>query len=216
MSARPCASSRSLRMSGDRSSRARRSNAQTKSLARSTRITPRLPDSASGLTTDGEGAVRRERRRIVGNRDVEKRRRQQTRGLEGAPARELVPARSNRRRRIAGQSERLGDAGGQNRRPIADRDDPVVDACRSQAAITASTDAASSQKRTGIARSDQGSLELIAPIAGKDDPHAELLGRLAKRSDLVARRRRQKQDVLHTRSICSGPGSAQQYHASVI
>ena len=166
MSARPWASSRSLRMSGDRSSR---------------RQAFECPDEVAGpihahhaatsrqrerLDDRGEGAGRRQRRRIVGNRDVEKRGRQQTRRLEGAPAGEFVAAGSNRRRRIAGKSERLGDARGQNRRPIADGDDPSG-RVSAQAATTVVDRAGLVPEANGNRPIRPGILELIAPIAGK-------------------------------------------------
>src|SRR5918994_644294 len=61
-----------------------------------------------------------------------------------------------------------------------------------------------------------GVLQTVAAIAGEHETDTELAGGLAKGSDLISGRRCQKKNASHTRSSCSGPGSAQQYHPSVI
>jgi len=61
-----------------------------------------------------------------------------------------------------------------------------------------------------------GVLESIAAIARKHETYAKTLGGLAERTNLISGRRREEKNALHTRSICSGAGSAQQYHPSVM
>src|SRR6185503_2290033 len=58
--------------------------------------------------------------------------------------------------------------------------------------------------------------QLIAPVAREHETHAQLLGRLAERADLIPRRRGNDEDLRQTSCMSSGDGSAQQYHASVM
>ncbi len=72
-------------------------------------------------------------------------------GLECTPARELVAADADGVGGIAGKPERVRDTGAEDGRSVANGDDAVDGrGCGSRSRI-ASSDCASSQKRTGMA-----------------------------------------------------------------
>ena len=116
---------RSARISGRDSNVETRSNAATSASGVSTRITPRLPDNDTGLTT--AGYLARLDTSIGSASTVAAmiaRRRQP--GLRHPLARQpLVRARPRRVRRMPRKTQRLGDTRGEHDRPIADRDHAV-------------------------------------------------------------------------------------------
>jgi hypothetical protein len=71
-------------------------------------------------------------------------------------------------------------------------------------------------KSHGDGRVPPGIIQAIAAIAGEHEANTNFLGGLAKGTDLITGRRGQEKYALHSKSNCSGPGSAQQYHPSVI
>ena len=186
-------------------------------------MTPRLPDSETGLITHGKRSVDGEGARV----------RVDARGDEpgdGQPrvaqafARLLLVARDDRGAgRVTGQTQPLGDARGNHRRPIADRDEAVEG--RRPGGLDDRLD-----RRVFVVKPDRdravppGILEHVTAIGGKDQRHAEALGGLAKRTRLIPGRRREQQHAWHQRCVMqlshtsitsSGLGSAQQYQGSL-
>ena len=116
---------------------------------RSARITPRLPDMPSGLSTQGYRASSARASRSPRHRasaaaiDREPRRRQSSCRDRGARA-PLVGARRRARRGVPRQAQRLRRPRGEDDRPIADGDHAVDRRSRARARRSPSTDASTS------------------------------------------------------------------------
>ena len=150
-SAASCAASRSARMSGDSMSVRSRSKAAPNSRASLTRMTPRLPESASGLSTAGYVVAAASGARIVEQRDSLELRRRQTGALERLACLQLVPAAVGGRRWIPGQAKRGVEVRGQQRGPVADGKDRVGTLRRAGRDRQRPRPERSSRNRTGIA-----------------------------------------------------------------
>ena len=222
MSAASCAASRSTRMSGDIMSVRSRSNAAPNSRASLTRMTPRLPESASGLSTAGYVVAAASGARIVQQRDSLKLRRRQTGEAERLACLQLVPAAVGGRRWIAWQTQRSVEVCGQERGSVADGKNRIGTLPR----------AGRNRRVNGLRLADEpdgnrvvgpGILELIAPVGRQHERGADRARRFPEGTDLIAGGRGEQKDALHTKLAMSGlpavasaeAGSAQQYQASV-
>ena len=198
MSAMSASSLRSARMSGACSSARSRWNAATSSDLESTRITPRLPESSSGLTTHGNA---RSSASAAGSAEMWA----GTNDGTGRPASRsrsrlcsLLRATIGRERRMAREPEAFENPRGNDRRPIADRKHAVdraldrrVQDRRRRSELVVEAD----RQRLVAPRV----VEHVAAIGRVDEIDAEPLRRLAERARLVSGRRRKQQDSGHFR-----------------
>ena len=112
---------------------------------------------------------------------------------------------------MTGKTEPLGDARGDHRRPIADRDDAVDR--RRPGGVDDRLD-----RRVFVVKPDRnrpvapGIVEHVAAIGGKDQLDAEALGGLAERARLISGRRREQQ----ARVASDAAGSLSTEHRTVV
>ncbi len=174
----------------------------------SARMTPRLPDSTSGLTTQGNGTSSRRRR-------VE-RRRHRARPRRRAGRRRACRSRNRRLSRLArapstwchGTPAALGDQRRQHHRPVADRDHAVESRPRRARRAPRRT---RRRLRRGSARDGPVApriVEVIAAIGGQHQLDAERGRRLVEAARLVAGRRRAQQHATRRHPRISVTGSS--------
>ena len=186
---RSCASFRSARTSGRRRSARSRSNATRNSCVSSARITPRLPDNATGLTTHGNASDFASSRGFASIRDGEKPRHRQTGGAKLLARALLVARDGSGPGRMDGQIERLTGPRGDHRRPVAERNQSIepasprrVDDRRHRSILVMEPD------RNGAVL--PRILEHVAPVGREDQLDAKPFGRFTERARLVPGRRR--------------------------
>ena len=182
----------------------------------SARITPRLPDSATGLTTHGNASDLASARGFASIATATKPRHRQT-GVAKPLARALLVARD--RRGLGGwpgSPSASRDARGDHRRPVADREDAVERRARAAATIAA-------DRAVFVVEPDRNRLvpprilEHVAPIGREHQLDAEPLGRLAERARLISGRRRQEENARHlsTSQAAFSTDAPQHWHPSI-
>ncbi len=162
-------------------------------------MTPRLPDSETGLSTHGKRSVEARTLRVRVDAGGDEPRDRQPRVAQTF-TRLLLVARDHRGAgRVASQTQPLGDARGNHRRTVADRDQAIER--RRPGGVDDRLD-----RRVFVVKSDRdravppGIVEHVTAIGGEDERHAETLGGLAKRARLIPRRRREQQHAWHQRT----------------
>ncbi len=175
--------SRSARMSGWASSRLTRAQARWSAVGVSARMTPRLPESATGLTTTGPRSLHAARSCSdaitpkSGTGRPASRNRCRVRSLLRLACAAACECHGRRRASATAAASVAG------RSPTART--PSSGLASAKAAM-ASTASAGSWKRTAIARSRHGSVELIAPVGRQLQLDPEGRGRLVEGADLIA------------------------------
>ena len=159
-----------------------RRNAATNSLGSSARITPRLAESPSGLSTHGYGARAGERARIVGERRAKERGHAHSRRLVELAREVLVLAGARRRRRMERHAQHLRPPPPPARR--AGR--PPRPRHRTRTPRSASSDSGMRSNFTAMARSPQGSSRRWQRSVASVRSHAQPPRRIGKHADLVA------------------------------
>ena len=191
-----CASFRSARISGDCNKVRSLLKAATNASGSSARITPRLPDNATGLTTAGYRIERATVPRIRSDRRRDEPGHRKACGLEPLARALLVPGDRRCLGRVPRHSEGVGGARPDHRRPVADDQDAIE-----RAGAGGREDLGDGGRL--VMEPDGNRLvaprifDHVAPIGGEHQVNAQPLGRLTKRTRLVSRRRGQNEDATH-------------------